>query len=194
MIRAFLALVLPDALRQRLLLAQQMLQLPRDATRLVAPEELHLTLLFLGEQPRPLLEDLHLALEGVRAPGFDLELRGIGRFGAPLPRSVHACAPAQGGLLHLHRKLASCVRGNGIALERRRFVPHVTLARLDPRRIADPDRDRIDAIIAANADFAAGPAPITGFTLMRSYLGKGGSHHEELARYDLAASGAPTRP
>lgn len=185
MVRAFLALPLPEPLRQRLLLVQQMLRLPGGAARPVPPEALHMTLVFVGEHPEPVIEDLHHALEGLRSPAFDLRLRGLDRFGGDTPRSIHAAVVPDATLAHLQRKLAQAVRRNGIALDRRRFAPHVTLARLDWRSIAAADRDRLAMAIAANGDFTAGPARIAAYALYRSFPGKHGHHREELARYPL---------
>ena len=186
MMRAFLALPLPEPLVQRLMLVQQMLPLPRPAARAVAPENLHLTLVFLGEQPEPVLVDLHHALERLSVPGFALRLRGIDGFGGQAPRSLHAgCAPCP-GLEHLQRKLTNAARGAGIALERRRFVAHVTLARLNWRQLAPPEAERLSQAVAGAQDFSAGPAMIEAFALFRSHLGRSGAHYEELARYPLA--------
>ena len=180
MIRAFVALPLPEPLRQPLNLLQFLLPLPRR----VPPENLHLTLLFLGERPGPEIEDLHHALEGLRAPGFDLALRGVGSFGAPL-RSVHAGVAPTPPLDHLRKKVETAARMTGLDLPRRRFQPHITLGRCDPARMTPADRERLQAAMAANADFSAGPAAAESFALYRSWLGREGAHYEELARYPL---------
>ncbi len=188
MIRAFVALPLPEPVRQKLNLLQYLLPLPRR----VEPEYLHLTLTFLGELPGPVLEDVHHALEALRAPQFDMRLLGVGTFGAPVPRLVFAEVAPCPPLEHLQRKVETAVRRAGVALERRRFMPHVTLARLDPRRSgAEAERARLAAAIAGNNDFSVGPFRVEGFALWRSHLGSGGAHYEELAQYPLlpAATG-----
>ncbi|MGY6410374.1 MAG: RNA 2',3'-cyclic phosphodiesterase [Alkalilacustris sp.] len=189
MIRAFVALPLPELLCQRLMLVQALLHLPRPV-RAVPPQNLHLTLAFAGEQPTPVLEDLHHALEGLRAPGFDLALRGVEAFGGRAPRSVHAGVEPCPGLERLQRKVLRAMEEVGLAPERRRFTPHVTLARLDWRRVAEADRERFLQAIVAQDGFRAGPARIEAFALYRSHLGREGPHYDELARYGLETASA----
>ena len=186
MIRAFVALPLPEPVRQQLNLLQHLLPLPRR----LPPENLHLTLAFLGEVPSDLLEDGHHALAALRAPGFTLTLRGVEAFGAAAPRLVYAGVAPSEPLRHLHRKVITALRGAGLAPDRRRFTPHVTLARLDPQRLAEADRLRLVSAMVENAGFAAGPFTVDAFALYRSHLGRDAAHYEELARYPLAAAHA----
>ncbi|MEO1689425.1 MAG: 2'-5' RNA ligase family protein, partial [Pseudomonadota bacterium] len=86
MIRAFLALPLPDALRDRL----EDVALDLGEGRPVAWENFHVTLAFLGELPGPALEDAAWELDGLDAPAPRLVLDGLGVFGAQRPRSAHA--------------------------------------------------------------------------------------------------------
>ncbi len=185
MIRAFVALPLPVTLRQRLMLVQSLLHLPRPAVRPVPPENLHLTLAFVGEQPAPLVEDLHHALEALRAQAFDLTLRGVSAFGGRTPRSVHAGVEPSEPLARLQRKVLRAMDEVGLDPERRRFTPHVTLARLDWRRLDEADRTRLLRGIVDQDGFRAGPAEIAAFALYRSHLGREGPHYDELARYGL---------
>ena len=85
MIRAFIALLPPDDLRDRL----EDLALDLDEGRPTAWENLHLTLAFLGEQRPELLEDVAVELESLAPPAPTVALRGVGAFGGGRPRSAH---------------------------------------------------------------------------------------------------------
>ncbi len=179
MIRAFAAIALPEAVRFDLMLLQSGLPIPRP----VPAENLHLTLLFLGELPEPVVADIDLALGRLRPPAFDLTLRGLDLFGGARARSVHIGAAANPALAHLQAKVAAAARAAGVEIESRRFVPHVTLARLRP---GEADRQRLERAIAARGDYAAPPFRVEDFRLYRSRLGAERSTYEELARYPLA--------
>ncbi len=179
MIRAFAAIALPEAVRFELMLVQQGLPLART----VPPENLHLTLIFLGELPEPRLDDIDTAFRQVRAPGFEMALSGLGLFGGAKPRAVYAGAAETPGLRHLQAKAEIAARGAGYDEPARRFTPHVTLARL-PERLAE--RGRLEAAVAARGGWASDRFRVEDFRLYRSHLAAGGATYEELARYPLA--------
>jgi 2'-5' RNA ligase len=178
MIRAFAALALPEPVRFELMLVQQGLPAPRT----VAPESLHLTLVFLGEIPGRLLEDVDSAFRAVTAPGFEVALAGVDLFGGARPRVVYAGVAANPALAHLQAKVETAARGAGVELPRRRFAPHVTLARL-PERFAD--RVRLEQAVANRGAWSAPRFAVGDFRLYRSHLGGEGAVYEELARYPL---------
>lgn len=182
MIRSFVALDLPETLRSALAVQQFLLPLPQK----VPVENLHLTLLFLDEQPDALLEAVHDAFSALRLPGFDLELSGLGLFGGDRPTSVHAGAVASDPLMRLQRKIATAARRAGVDLPARRFVPHVTLGRFRPP--PPEDRLRLERAVAMQGGFRAGTAPVTDFVLYRSTLSRHGARYDELARYPLLAA------
>ncbi|MBL4556903.1 MAG: RNA 2',3'-cyclic phosphodiesterase [Rhodobacteraceae bacterium] len=93
------------------------------------PENLHLTLLFLDDQPVPALEDLHHELGRLAPAAFDLRLTGLGSFGGKAPRTLHAEAAPDPALIGLQAQIREAVRRAGIERPRTRFRPHVTLAR-----------------------------------------------------------------
>ena len=76
MIRLFVALGLPDTLCDEL----SALAGGIPGARWVPEENYHLTLRFIGEVPKWQAQEVDEALAGIRAPGFDLTLRGVGTF------------------------------------------------------------------------------------------------------------------
>lgn len=185
MIRAFVALTPPEDVAASLVAAQAGL----PAGRAVEREALHLTLAFLGEHPEPILEDVHYALSAIRGPRFELRLEGLGMFGEGKPRVVYAGVAPEPALGRLREKVVQAARGAGLELERNRFRPHVTLARLGGK--PDPeDFERLRAFTARGAGFRAGPFTVERFELMRSRLGRAGATYEPLASYELEPSGA----
>lgn len=181
MIRAFIALPLPDAVRRRLETVQFLLPLPRR----VVPDSFHVTLAFLGAQPETVLEDLHDDLATIQAPVLHLQLEGFGLYGHPRPRSLHACVAPDPELVQLQRRIARACRFAGIVLEARRFDPHVTLGRFAP---GIADTMRLERAVADGAGFRDGPFAVDRFALLRSDLGAEGPRHSVLADYMLDQS------
>ena len=182
MIRAFVGIPLPAEAAEALEAAQAGI----PAGRVVPHENFHVTIAFLGEQPRPVLEDAHDALEGVRVPGFSLRIEGLGMFGGARPRVLFAEVAAEPGLAQLRRKVLRAVHEAGIELGRERFHPHVTLARFRDGLRGD-DASEMQAFVARRIGLRAGPFPVESFALFRSHLGRAGPTYEVLAEYALAA-------
>lgn len=180
MIRAFVALPLPDEVRRTLEAAQAGL----PAGRPVAPENFHVTLVFLGEHPEPVVEDLHHVLEDVKAPGFEVRVSGVGVFGGAVPRLLYAGVEAGPELSHLRKKVARAARETRIEVPGKKFTPHVTLARF-PKEMAGEDLAAVQGFVARRLDLRAGPFRAERFALYRSTLGRNGAIYEELADYSL---------
>ncbi len=177
MIRLFVAIPLPEDLRQRL--AGMGAGVP--GARWIAPEYLHLTLRFIGEVEETLMDDIDGALGRIRAPAFEVTFDEIGRFGTGRqPRiiwvGVERCLPLE----RLYARIEAALTGQGLEPERRNFKPHVTLARL---KNASPAR--VGAFLAAHGLFRHGPVPVDRFTLFSSRLGRKGAVYRAEAEYPL---------
>ena len=181
MIRAFIGLQFPEPAVRLLTAAQAGL----PAGRAVPPENLHLTLAFLGNQREPVLEDLHASLSRIDAPALSLSVAGAGLIGKPRPRAVYAGVAADDGLAHLRRKVLRAAEETGIELARERFLPHVTLARL-PKDLPAEDMARVEAFTARRMSLAGGPFEVGAFALFESHLKGDGALYEVLADYPLA--------
>ena len=177
--RAFVAIDLPDAVITALEALQEAMPLGRATT----PDQMHLTLAFLGEQPDELIEAAHQALEGIRFPAFEMQLAGLGTFGSREPSVLWAGVKDATQVKALHDRILPALHGAGLPLERRRFRPHVTIARFD--RSGLPEHERLARFLSRWEGFPSPPFTVTDFGLWRSTLRPKGAIHDELARYPL---------
>lgn len=177
MIRLFVGLALPDALRERL----TVLAGGVPNARWVESRNLHVTLRFVGEVDEAVAQEVHDRLSAVRAPAFDLLLEGLGTFqSGRRPNALWAGVRRRPELVHLRDKVESAVVRAGLPPEPRRFLPHVTLARLK-----DAPPHRVQTYVAANNLFSAGPVRIERFVLFSSHLGRAGADYTAEAEYPL---------
>jgi 2'-5' RNA ligase len=175
--RLFAGLDLPWETKQRLAILAGGL----PGARWVPPENYHLTLRFIGEVARHEAEDIDHALATIRARPFDLPLAGIGTF-AKSGRATQLWAGVEPtpGLTLLQSKIETALQRAGRDPERRRFTPHITLARLDqatPIKIAD--------YVQSHNLFRAEPIPIAHFALFSSRRGKDASVYTAEVEYPL---------
>lgn len=177
MIRLFVALSVPDDVAEGL----SRLGNGVPGARWVHPDNYHLTLRFVGNVDGDVAEDVHDALMGVFADGFDLQLDGLTWFGAKRkPNAIVACADKTPALLHLQKKVESAVARAGLGPDDRKFMPHVTLARLK-----GASAESVDRYCAERADYRSRVFTIDQFTLYSSFLSHTGAIYTPEADYPL---------
>jgi len=99
--------------------------------RWVEPDNYHITLRFIGDVDHGVADDLCSVLgEARRRDPVSITLDGLASFGGGRPRAVFARAAPTNGLAELQAEQERLVRRVGLAPEKRKFTPHVTLARL----------------------------------------------------------------
>jgi 2'-5' RNA ligase len=177
--RLFVALDLPWTLRTQL----ADLAMGLAGVRWVPPENYHITLRFIGELPAHKAEEIDLALAALRARGFSLELNGVGtmeKAGRITALWVGVARNQQ--LDFLRGKIETALQRSGIPAERRRFLPHVTLARLNDTA-AEP---RLAHWVQAHNLYRSPPVPVEHFTLFSSQLGKEQAVYTSEVEYALA--------
>lgn len=104
--------------------------------RFVEPENVHVTLRFLGEVEASAVEGISRVLDEVSFAPFDFELRGVGVF--PGLRRINVVWMGIGRGVEELRKIFDGVEGGVVGLglkgDRRGFSPHVTIARVRSAR------------------------------------------------------------
>ncbi|TCR60349.1 RNA 2',3'-cyclic phosphodiesterase [Bosea sp. BK604] len=98
--------------------------------RWIEPADYHITLRFLGDVDRRMAHDVDSFLSDLQAEPFEVTLDALGSFGGDRPRAVFARAQPSARLSELQGDLERLMRRLGLPPEARKFVPHVTLARL----------------------------------------------------------------
>ena len=184
-VRAFLAVDLPEPARQCALAAAEALReaLELDA-RWAPPEQLHLTLKFLGDVTSDALAALARNAGGRLAAEkpFAVTVGGIGAF--PSNRQARilwmGVQDGQPALARLARKLDRSAGRIGVERDRRPYRAHVSLARLR------------DAVLV-RLDQVATPDPVSfpveEVVLYESRLAGTGATHVPLARLPLGLEG-----
>jgi len=179
--RVFIAIDLPQDVRDALGALQRDLKSVTDSARWVAPDAIHLTLKFIGEIPEQRTEEIDGALVGLTWKPFTVTVAGIGFFpGNRSPRVFWAGLEAN-SMQELAEEIDTRMERLGFEKEKRKFRPHITLARA---------RDmRIDAsLVAASEKFlehAFGSFTVDRFYLFQSHLKPTGAVYNRLSQYLL---------
>ena len=132
--RLFIAIAIPDEVRSALAGFVNQLRPTAPHAKWVRPENLHVTLKFLGHTDASNLGNIKAALQTVRsAQPVTLEFRGLGFFpNEKRPRVFWAGMESSGNLPVLAADIDRAMHELGFPLEDRPLAPHLTLARFDP--------------------------------------------------------------
>ena len=174
--RLFVALALPDVIAQGLTMLQAGVPGAHWQTR----EQLHLTLRFIGEVDGRDATAADDALSLIDAPKFSLALKGVGEFGGKTPHALWAGVSDKEPVVFLQRKIETALQRAGLPPEQRKFLPHVTLARL-----RGSQRGRVMDFLTDHALYASPPFDVEAFILYSSVLTPNGSIYRAEKAYGL---------
>jgi RNA 2',3'-cyclic 3'-phosphodiesterase len=150
--------------------------------RWVEPENYHVTLRFIGEVDEVVAHEVASLLARVRRAPVELHLQDLDSFGGRKPRAVVARFAPSHELMELQAEHERLMQRMGLEPEGRKFLPHVTLARLresSNRQVAD--------YLAARAPVYVPAFTVSRFVLFSSRMGGGGGPYLVEAAYPLAA-------
>jgi 2'-5' RNA ligase len=188
-IRSFIAIELPDPLKQALTQLESRLKTDRQPyVKWVNPASIHLTLKFLGSISADLVAEITRAI-GAAVPGttpFRLKTGALGVF--PNPKRVQVVWVGLEGELdklnHLQQKLETSLSPLGFPPETRRFTPHLTLARLRDQASA-AEREEMGRLVAETRLDGATEITVDTVSLMKSELTRAGPIYTRISRVEL---------
>ncbi len=184
-LRAFLAIELSDEVRASLAALIRQFRQISSKISWVPPENLHLTLRFLGDIDRVDLEHLAERLAGPLqdVEPFRLTVRGIGAFPNPRrPAVIWAALARPPEPLTVVQGLAeSAARAVGLEAELRAFVPHITLGRVRNRRASPVLIETIER----EKDLAVGEFTVRTVSLFSTELTPHAAIHRKLKDFPL---------
>lgn len=184
MTRMFVAVEVEESVREKLVMAQEQLAKTGADLKLVEPENVHVTMKFLGEVPEEktgaIVDALKRAVAGTG--GFEAKVKGIGVFpGLNYIRVVWAgVAEGSEKFIELQRKIERELQPLGFRQEKD-FVPHLTLARVRTAR----GRDRLVAFVKEKGEEEFGATLVKAVELKQSKLMPSGPVYSTLARVEL---------
>ncbi len=106
------------------------LELELSGARWLDPADYHVTIRFFGDVDRHVAGDLVAGLASAQLSGFTAHIKGLGCYGGDRPRALVAEIEAGPALQDLRRAHERIAQSAGLEPERRKYSPHVTLARL----------------------------------------------------------------
>lgn len=187
--RLFVALDIPEPVREEARRRVSAVKGRLPAARWVDLDNVHLTLVFLGATDDALVPGLAVALAGACAPfhPFSLALAGGGTFPPRRPARVAwigVTAPPELARLQAAAQGAAAAAVSTFQPEDRPYHPHVTVARCPdpwPRAAAESFAESLSGSVGE-------PFPVDEAVLFESQLGRGGARYRAVARFPLAGN------
>jgi 2'-5' RNA ligase len=188
--RLFVALEIPAVVRESLAALIKFLRVVSPQTRWVRPENLHVTLKFIGEVPEAKLAAIREALAGVCSERpVALDFHGLGFFpNEKHPHVFWAGITASPNLKTLAADIDGATEKLGIPREQRPFSPHLTLARFEPPRLPE----KLRAAILENAAREFGTLRTSQFHLIESKLKPSGAEYTTVESFSVCGGGGLT--
>ena len=165
--RLFIAIRFSDEITKALEEIQDSLQLKGVRGNYMKPENLHLTLAFIGEYSDP--DYIHELIDQVKFDPFELKLKGMGSFGRLWWIGMEESAELKSAVRQLRHLLAE----TDVPFDRKKFNPHITLIRKPEVPKGMPD-------VPPSVTVPGAKMQVDHISLMRSDRGKNGMIYTEI--------------
>ena len=165
--RLFIAVNLNDEIKDALMDIQDTLWDHGIHGRETVPDNMHLTLAFIGDYDDPQL--VKEIVNSIEIRPFDISLKGVGAFGNLWWVGIENSAP----LMSISRRLRRALADAGIPFDRKKFSPHITIIRKADGSLSDVPEDELTESFGASMT-------VDHISLMRSDRGKHGMIYSEI--------------
>ena len=174
-IRAFIAIPLPAGVKKRVEAFQRSLKRCDPRVRWVKPDNMHLTLKFLGDIPEQRTAEIAAALNRVvlKLSPFSATIEGAGSFPSKRKPRVLWVGIERGRkeLKNLALQVDTSLAALGVTREKRPFSPHITVGRVKSLK-------NIEKVTAAmEHEWSGGEFPVSTINLMKSRLTPAGARY-----------------
>ena len=176
--RLFTGLEIPKDVQQSLSLLRGGL----PGARWIDPENYHITLRFIGDIDDRLAHEIASLLDNVKRRSFEVRFGSVTSFGGHKPRAIVVSVEPIQPLIELQSELERLMQRLGLEPEGRKFMPHVTLARLrnsSSREVAE--------YLSTHGPLFGSSFHVSRFVLFSSRASVGGGPYVVEADYPLAA-------
>jgi RNA 2',3'-cyclic 3'-phosphodiesterase len=150
--------------------------------RWIDPENYHVTLRFIGDIDGLVANEIASTLFRVNRKPFEVTLRGLSSFGGKKPRAVVASVEPSRPLMELQAELERLMQRVGLDPEGRKFIPHITLARL-----RDSSNQDVADYLSVRGYFPSRAFMVSRFVLFSSRSSVGGGPYLVEDAYALSA-------
>lgn len=184
--RCFVAVDLPDKVKEALAAMQEELKVWPGSVKWVEQRNFHLTLKFLGDITGPVIKEVQSALEKAAGPHtcFTVYMTGAGAFPSVRnPRVIWAGIDDPGRKLgKLWTDIERVLVKNGFEPEKKSFSPHLTLGRVKDMQPPNERKDRHGmGDILKKLHGVRYPVPVSEIKLVKSRLFRSGPEYSCLA-------------
>jgi 2'-5' RNA ligase len=176
--RLFTGLEIPEHIGQSL----SSLRGGLPGARWIDPEDYHVTLRFIGDIDDAIAHEIAHSLLRVKRQPFEISLQGLSSFGGRKPRAVVASVAPSRPLMELQAELERLLQRVGLDPEGRKYIPHVTLARL--RHASNQD---VADYLSVRGYFPTKAFTVDRFVLFSSRASVGGGPYIVEDAYALSA-------
>ncbi|MBO0346757.1 RNA 2',3'-cyclic phosphodiesterase [Roseibium limicola] len=150
--------------------------------RWIDPENYHITLRFIGDIDDRTADEVVNALDRIRRDPIEIQLNGLGAFGNGKPHAVWARVQPLAALAELQAEQERILQRLYLPPERRKFMPHVTVA-----RCRSSTSEEVARWLSERGNFQAPTFTAGRFVLFSAKSSVGGGPYVVEETYPLAA-------